>query len=508
MGRDFWVRPSEGMIRSWCRTYSAGFDFETDYQPWVVQEFSGILCVDEVYQGQLALLLAVDPAAPDGDRLVGYQLVHGSVDASDVEQFLKHLKAVGIEPDEVVTDGSKLYPAVLAQVWPETAHQLCLFHETRHVTKAVMKVVNTIRKQLPALPPNSATMGGGPLRSQPPRSDPTHPATQRWYWRQVQRRQSIMQVHELARQGFSHRAITRQTGHHRQTVKQWLQQPIPALSEQIPAEFAETGSLPVAQPCQLKKQQLKQRVHTLAQEGLSYSAISRQVGIHRATVKQWLQQAPPSLEIIEVAVTSDPDEASLPPPAPWSSWDEVRQTREALHHHRFLLLRHPANLTPAQQQQVETLLVSPVGPELQVAHSFLSDWYRLWKDEAGQRRPLAEAQRRYEAWRTHSTYRAVPQLSRVQDQMTPAKFEQLSHFLHQPDWEATNNGAERAGRAFRHRQAPHFNLRKKEVIENSINVAACLGKKAALQPPSQPFHTCQRGRKKQQQMVGLPQGVY
>lgn len=120
---------------------------------------------------------------------------------------------------------------------------------------------------------------------------------------------------------------------------------------------------------------------------------------------------------------------------------------------------------------------------------------------------MVEAQTRYEAWRTNSTYRAVPQLGRVQDQMTPAKFEQLSHFLQHPDWEATNNGAERAGRAFRHRQAPHFNLRKKEVIENSINVAACLGKKAVLQPPSQSFHTCQRGRKKQQQMVGLPQGV-
>lgn len=495
------------MIRSWCRTYSAEFDFETDYQSWVVQEFSGILCVDEVYQGQLALLLAVDPAAPDGDRLVGYQLMHGSVDASDVEQFLSHLKAVGIKPDEVVTDGSKLYPAVLAQVWPEAAHQLCLFHETRHVTKAVMKVINTIRKQLPALPPNSATMGGGPLRSQPPRNDPTHPATQRWYWRQVQRRQHIMQVHELAQQGFSHRAISRQTGHHRQTVKQWLQQPIPILSEQIPAEFAETGPPPVAQPHQLKKQQLKQRVHTLAQEGLSYSAIAHQVGIHRVTVKHWLQQAPPPLEIIEGAAPPVPDEAPLPPPAPWSSWDEVRQIREALHQHRFLLLRHPANLTPAQQQQVETLLTSPIGPELQVAHSFLGDWYRLWKDETGQRRSLVEAQTRYEAWRTNSTYRAVPQLGRVQDQMTPAKFEQLSHFLQHPDWEATNNGAERAGRAFRHRQAPHFNLRKKEVIENSINVAACLGKKAVLQPPSQSFHTCQRGRKKQQQMVGLPQGV-
>jgi hypothetical protein len=72
MARDFWVRPSEGSIRRWCRAYGEAFGFATDYQPWVASEFSGILCVDEVYQDQLALLLAVDPAAPDGDRLVSY----------------------------------------------------------------------------------------------------------------------------------------------------------------------------------------------------------------------------------------------------------------------------------------------------------------------------------------------------------------------------------------------------------------------------------------------------
>jgi hypothetical protein len=36
------------------------------------------------YQDRLALLLAVDPAAPEGDRLVGYQLVHGAVDQAEM----------------------------------------------------------------------------------------------------------------------------------------------------------------------------------------------------------------------------------------------------------------------------------------------------------------------------------------------------------------------------------------------------------------------------------------
>ena len=60
--------------------------------------------------------------------------------------------------------------------------------------------------------------------------------------------------------------------------------------------------------------------------------------------------------------------------------------------------------------------------------------------------------------------------------------------------EATNNGAERAGRAFRARQAPHFNLRKDASIERSIVVTVCLRKQALTEPDQQRLHTCQRGR--------------
>jgi hypothetical protein len=70
LARDFWVRPSEAMIRHWCRAHAQGIDWVRDYQSWVVEEFSGILCVDEGYQDRLALLVAVDPAAPDGDHLL------------------------------------------------------------------------------------------------------------------------------------------------------------------------------------------------------------------------------------------------------------------------------------------------------------------------------------------------------------------------------------------------------------------------------------------------------
>lgn len=74
LARDFWVRPSEGSIRRWCREATVVAAYQTEYQPWVIAQFSGILCIDGAYQDDLALLLAVDPAQDGGgDRLVGYQ---------------------------------------------------------------------------------------------------------------------------------------------------------------------------------------------------------------------------------------------------------------------------------------------------------------------------------------------------------------------------------------------------------------------------------------------------
>jgi hypothetical protein len=173
LARDFWVKPSEKMIRLWCRTFAATVDFTADYQPWVVANFSGILCVDEVYQGELALLLAIDPAAPDGDRLVGYTLLSNikAVDQDAITAFLEQLRAVGIQPDEVITDDSRLYPSALAEIWPMAVHQLCLFHATRRVVRAVSDVVKQIRRSIPVPPPSSLPSLLGRFRETPPTAD-------------------------------------------------------------------------------------------------------------------------------------------------------------------------------------------------------------------------------------------------------------------------------------------------------------------------------------------------
>jgi hypothetical protein len=165
-------------------------------------------------------LLAVDPASPHGDRLIGYQLVHGSVDAETVTAFLTNLKDVGICPAEVITDGSKLYPTVLGKVWPAAVHQLCLFHETRRIVQAAMSVIQIIRSTLPHATLDLSSSFRGPLHRQPPSENPEDPAHQRWQMRQQVREAGIAYVHRLTQQGLSQRAIARQLGLHRKTVRQ------------------------------------------------------------------------------------------------------------------------------------------------------------------------------------------------------------------------------------------------------------------------------------------------
>jgi hypothetical protein len=219
LARDFWVRPTERMVRDWCRTYSRHLEVQESYLPWVVEAFSRVLCIDAVYQGALALLLAVDPAASEGDRLVGYHLVDGTVDGDTVAAFVCRLKEAGICPEEVITDGSALYPAVLAEVWPTAAHQLCLFHETRHVTDAVAAVISQARRSLPTPPPRLRQGRGGPLSPAPPTAHANDPATQQWHLRRARRAAELQEVQELARQGYSHQAIAHLTGRNRRTVR-------------------------------------------------------------------------------------------------------------------------------------------------------------------------------------------------------------------------------------------------------------------------------------------------
>jgi hypothetical protein len=349
LARDFWVRPSEKMVRLWCRAFAAEVDFTADYQSWVVANFSGILCVDEVYQGELALLLAVDPAAPNGDRLVGYTLLANTkaVDQNAIKAFLAQLRAAGIQPDEVITDDSRLYPSALAEIWPTAAHQLCLFHATRRVVRAVSDVVKQIRRSIPTPPPTSSLSLLGRFRDTPPNVDQHDAGSERYRWRLARRTAGIAQAHEL------HRYVA------------------------------------------------------------SARAIGRQLGVIHGTVREWLKLKPPDAAIVaELAATAELMPTVEPPPPPWRDWDEVRRVREDLWVHRTLFLHQPENLTSAEQQTLVELLAGPVGTELRVARTFLEAWFAIWKDDLGQRPTPDAAGQRYRIWQTDAEAAKVAPLRR------------------------------------------------------------------------------------------------
>lgn len=141
--RDFFVKLSEGFVYDCLRWKIGQLDLGVHRQ-FVLQKFSGTLCVDELHLGRFTLLLATDPLA---DLPVGFALVSRN-DAEHLRRFLKNLKTWGLEPQVVVTDGSPLYPAVLAELWPTARHQLCVFHLLQDLNALILRGVRRLARAL------------------------------------------------------------------------------------------------------------------------------------------------------------------------------------------------------------------------------------------------------------------------------------------------------------------------------------------------------------------------
>ena len=69
-------------------------------------------------------------------------------DQDRMRRFLKNLKTWGLNPQVVVTDGSNLYPSVLAELWSDAEHQLCVFHVIKDINKLILDAVRRMRKAM------------------------------------------------------------------------------------------------------------------------------------------------------------------------------------------------------------------------------------------------------------------------------------------------------------------------------------------------------------------------
>ena len=141
MLRDFGVALSEGFVYDCLRWQLARLDLNV-YRQLVLKRFSGTLCVDELHLGPYTLLLATDPLA---DLPVGFALV-GANDQEHMRRFLRNLASWGLLPEVVISDGSNLYPELLAEIWPHAKHQLCVFHLLRDVLNKVLDAVRRLQR--------------------------------------------------------------------------------------------------------------------------------------------------------------------------------------------------------------------------------------------------------------------------------------------------------------------------------------------------------------------------
>lgn len=141
MKRDFLLELSVGFVYD-CLDWALRRLDLAGRRKLALENFSGVMCVDELHLGEHTLLLATDPIA---DQVIGFALV-GANDQAHMRRFLLGLGAWGFRPQVVISDGSNLYPAVLKEVWPWAKHQLCVFHALQDVTKKVLDAVRRLRR--------------------------------------------------------------------------------------------------------------------------------------------------------------------------------------------------------------------------------------------------------------------------------------------------------------------------------------------------------------------------
>ena len=159
--RDFGLELSTGFVYD-CLRWQVGRCDHAAYRAWALQEFSGTLCLDEIHLGRFTLLLATDPLH---DFPVAFALVSAN-DGDHRARFLGQLRDHGLHPRVVITDGSPLYPSLLARLWPRARHQLCAFHVLRdlldYLLAAVRQRIRAFRRR--ASRPRRPRRRGRPTR--------------------------------------------------------------------------------------------------------------------------------------------------------------------------------------------------------------------------------------------------------------------------------------------------------------------------------------------------------
>lgn len=117
----------------------------------MLADFSGYIAADELYDGPFCVLSIVDNRT---FRRITFEVLDHDPTHADIERFFRRfqslLKERGLELKGITTDGSNLYPEPISRVFGEVPHQSCEFHVLKELTKAVLRAVAKVRKELAA----------------------------------------------------------------------------------------------------------------------------------------------------------------------------------------------------------------------------------------------------------------------------------------------------------------------------------------------------------------------
>jgi hypothetical protein len=121
----------------------------TSYLDWGLADFSGYIAADELYDGPFCVLSIVDNRT--FKRLL-FQVLDHDPAHPDITAFFHRfrmaLRLRGLTLHGVTTDASPLYPQPLCEVFGDVPHQICEFHIIKELTKAILRAVAHVRKEL------------------------------------------------------------------------------------------------------------------------------------------------------------------------------------------------------------------------------------------------------------------------------------------------------------------------------------------------------------------------
>ncbi len=132
----------------------AAGQIDTAYLDWALADFSGYVAIDELYDGPFCVLSIVDNRT---FKRLTYQVLHHDPNHQDITAFLRRfqgfLQSRNLTLRGVTTDASPLYPEPLRTVFGDVPHQICEFHVIKELTKAILRAVAKVRKNLAAHKP-------------------------------------------------------------------------------------------------------------------------------------------------------------------------------------------------------------------------------------------------------------------------------------------------------------------------------------------------------------------